>query len=170
MTTSVRMKVARSELTFSTPILAKIAVSAAKIAESTAQNCQDDTSVAFTFASVHEGNSRAWSGYDQLDRADARRIRIGRDELLPGGEQKGAPHHRYAELVHVEGRKAFEHRQRVSGIERNDLDALAMSADSRARASAAEEIEPAQAYRCGSAGRVQHQEHVVGRRLLVGDD
>ena len=41
MMTKVRMKVAKSELTFSTPTLAKIAVSAAKIAERTAQTCQD---------------------------------------------------------------------------------------------------------------------------------
>eukprot|EP00913_Durusdinium_trenchii_P026868 g25203.t1 len=38
--TRVRMKVAKSEFTFSIPILAKIAVSAAKTAERTAQNCQ----------------------------------------------------------------------------------------------------------------------------------
>jgi len=37
--TTVRMKVAKSELTFSTPTLAKIAVKAANTAESTAQNC-----------------------------------------------------------------------------------------------------------------------------------
>ncbi len=42
MTTMVRMKVARSELMFSTPTLAKIAVSAANTAENTAQTCQDD--------------------------------------------------------------------------------------------------------------------------------
>ena len=42
MTTMVRMKVARSELMFSTPTLAKMAVSAAKTADITAQNCQDD--------------------------------------------------------------------------------------------------------------------------------
>src|SRR3974390_1008951 len=41
-TTIVRMKVAMSELISSTPTLAKIAVSAANTAESTAQNCQDD--------------------------------------------------------------------------------------------------------------------------------
>jgi hypothetical protein len=35
------MKVAKSELTFSTPILAKIAVSAANTADSTAHICQD---------------------------------------------------------------------------------------------------------------------------------
>src|SRR6476660_5973857 len=34
------MKVARSELMFATPTLAKMAVNAAKIAESTAHNCQ----------------------------------------------------------------------------------------------------------------------------------
>src|SRR5205807_1001825 len=39
--TIVRMKVAKSELTFSTPTFAKIAVSAAKPAESNAQTCQD---------------------------------------------------------------------------------------------------------------------------------
>ena len=37
--TIVRMNVAKSELTFSTPNFAKIAVSAAKVAESKAQNC-----------------------------------------------------------------------------------------------------------------------------------
>ena len=40
--TIVRMKVAKSEPTFSTPTLAKIAVSAANAAERTAQNCQDE--------------------------------------------------------------------------------------------------------------------------------
>src|SRR5271170_4051097 len=40
-TTIVRIKVARSELMFSTPIFAKIAVSAAKTADNTAQNCQE---------------------------------------------------------------------------------------------------------------------------------
>ena len=39
----VRTKVAKSALTLSTPTLAKIAVSAAKAADSTAQNCQDDS-------------------------------------------------------------------------------------------------------------------------------
>jgi hypothetical protein len=39
-TTSVRISVARSEFTFSTPILAKIAVSAAKSADSAAHTCQ----------------------------------------------------------------------------------------------------------------------------------
>ena len=43
----VRMKVARSELTFSTPTLAKIAVSAANTADSTAQNCHDENALAF---------------------------------------------------------------------------------------------------------------------------
>jgi hypothetical protein len=38
--TIVRMKVAKSGLTLSTPTLAKIAVIAAKMAESAAQNCQ----------------------------------------------------------------------------------------------------------------------------------
>jgi len=37
--TIVRMKVAKSELTFSMPTLAKIAVSAAKAAESSAHSC-----------------------------------------------------------------------------------------------------------------------------------
>src|SRR3546814_19778178 len=37
--TMVRMKVAKSELTFSTPILPKIAASAAKPADSRAQSC-----------------------------------------------------------------------------------------------------------------------------------
>jgi hypothetical protein len=37
----VRMKVAKSELTFSMPILAKIAVSAAKAADNSAQNGQE---------------------------------------------------------------------------------------------------------------------------------
>jgi hypothetical protein len=36
------MKVAKSELMFSMPIFANIAVSAAKIAESTAHACQDE--------------------------------------------------------------------------------------------------------------------------------
>jgi hypothetical protein len=39
------MKVAKSELIFSIPILAKIAVSAANIADNTAQNCQDEKAV-----------------------------------------------------------------------------------------------------------------------------
>jgi hypothetical protein len=39
--TMVRTKVAKSELTFSTPILAKIARSAADAANRTAQNCQE---------------------------------------------------------------------------------------------------------------------------------
>ena len=38
--TMVRMNVAKSELTFSIPTLAKIAVSAAKPADSNAQSCQ----------------------------------------------------------------------------------------------------------------------------------
>ncbi len=38
----VRMKVAKSALTFSMPILAKIAVSAANAADSSAQNCQEN--------------------------------------------------------------------------------------------------------------------------------
>src|SRR3954462_9556623 len=42
------MKVARSELMFATPTLAKIAVNAAKIAESTAHNCQVESTVEFT--------------------------------------------------------------------------------------------------------------------------
>src|ERR1700679_3474207 len=40
-TTTVRMNVARSEPMFSTPIFAKIAVSAANTADSTAHTCQD---------------------------------------------------------------------------------------------------------------------------------
>jgi hypothetical protein len=39
--TTVRTKVAKSVLTFSTPTLAKMAVSAAKIADRSAQNGQD---------------------------------------------------------------------------------------------------------------------------------
>src|SRR6266567_2037080 len=46
-TMTVRMKVARSGLMSSTPTLAKIAVSAAKTAESTAQICQDDSVTGF---------------------------------------------------------------------------------------------------------------------------
>src|SRR5882672_4830033 len=46
------MKVARSELTFSTPTLAKIAVSAAKIADSTAQSCQDENTLELMVAPV----------------------------------------------------------------------------------------------------------------------
>ena len=38
--TTVRIRVAKSELIFSTPILPNRAVSAAKQADSTAQNCQ----------------------------------------------------------------------------------------------------------------------------------
>ena len=45
--TQVRMKVARSELMCATPTLAKMAVSAAKIAESTAHSCQLENAVAF---------------------------------------------------------------------------------------------------------------------------
>jgi hypothetical protein len=37
----VRMNVAKSEATFSTPIFAKIAVSAAKTADTRAHSCQD---------------------------------------------------------------------------------------------------------------------------------
>ena len=37
----MRMSVAKSELTFSTPTLAKIAVSAAKAADASAQNCHE---------------------------------------------------------------------------------------------------------------------------------
>src|SRR5262245_7166322 len=40
--TMVRMNVAKSALTFSTPTLAKIAVSAANTADSTAHSCHDD--------------------------------------------------------------------------------------------------------------------------------
>ncbi len=47
MTTMVRMKGARSELMFSTPTLAKIAVSAAKTADSTAHSCQEESALAF---------------------------------------------------------------------------------------------------------------------------
>src|SRR5580704_9469835 len=47
ITTMVRMKVARSELTFSTPTFAKIAVRAANTADSTAQNCHDENALAF---------------------------------------------------------------------------------------------------------------------------
>ncbi|MGJ0509175.1 MAG: hypothetical protein ACR652_19030 [Methylocystis sp.] len=43
MMTIVRMKVAKSELTPSMPIFAKIAVKAAKAAESKAQSCQKPT-------------------------------------------------------------------------------------------------------------------------------
>src|SRR5665647_3946100 len=43
--TMVRIKVAKSELMFSTPILAKIAVSAAKTADKTAQACQEENTV-----------------------------------------------------------------------------------------------------------------------------
>ena len=39
--TTARMKVAKSELTFSTPILAKMAVNAAKVADSSAQSCHE---------------------------------------------------------------------------------------------------------------------------------
>src|SRR3954462_15002270 len=42
------MKVARSELMFATPTLAKMAVNAAKIAERTAHNCQVENAVEFT--------------------------------------------------------------------------------------------------------------------------
>jgi hypothetical protein len=40
-TTTVRIKVARSEFTFSTPTLTKIAVNAANAADSTAQSSQE---------------------------------------------------------------------------------------------------------------------------------
>src|SRR5690606_31041584 len=40
--TAVRISVAKSELTFSTPTLAKMAVRAAKPAESSAQNCHEE--------------------------------------------------------------------------------------------------------------------------------
>src|SRR6187397_1895388 len=43
--TRVRIKVAKSELMFSIPILAKIAVSAANTADITAQNCQEENAV-----------------------------------------------------------------------------------------------------------------------------
>src|SRR5271166_2336732 len=49
--TIVRTKVAKSEVTFSTPTLAKIAVSAAKAADSTAQVCQ---AVQMLFIAVSE--------------------------------------------------------------------------------------------------------------------
>ena len=43
----MRIKVARSELMFATPTLAKMAVNAAKIADSTAQNCHVENKVEF---------------------------------------------------------------------------------------------------------------------------
>src|SRR4051794_22738106 len=45
--TQVRMKVARSELMCSTPTLAKMAVSAANTADSTAQSCQEENALEF---------------------------------------------------------------------------------------------------------------------------
>ncbi|MBK8211810.1 MAG: hypothetical protein IPK78_19560 [Rhodospirillales bacterium] len=42
--TTVRMKVANSESTVSTPTLAKMAVSAANIADSSAQSCHESES------------------------------------------------------------------------------------------------------------------------------
>lgn len=47
--TTVRMKVARSALTFATPTLAKIAVSAANIADRIAQNCQEESALGVIF-------------------------------------------------------------------------------------------------------------------------
>ena len=46
--TTVLMKVAKSESIFSMPILAKMAVSAAKAADSKAQNCHDIRTVFMT--------------------------------------------------------------------------------------------------------------------------
>ena len=43
--TTVRMKVAKSALTFSTPTFAKIAVRAANTADSTAQSCHVEVKV-----------------------------------------------------------------------------------------------------------------------------
>jgi hypothetical protein len=43
--TMVRMKVAKSELMFSTPTFAKIAVNAANTADMTAQNCHEENAV-----------------------------------------------------------------------------------------------------------------------------
>src|SRR4051812_32760578 len=52
--TIVRTKVAKSEPTFSTPILANIAVSAAKAADRTAQNCHERSADFMTL--------RTWEG------------------------------------------------------------------------------------------------------------
>src|SRR5260370_25875171 len=62
-TITVRIRVARSELMSSTPILAKIAVSAAKTAESTAQGSQDEGKVSglIEFPS-HEPSLRGANG------------------------------------------------------------------------------------------------------------
>ena len=57
----VRTNVAKSELTFSTPTLAKIAVSAANTAERTAQNCQDEKAVGAIAFSIIVPAWRRWA-------------------------------------------------------------------------------------------------------------
>ena len=61
----VRMKVAKSEPTFSMPTLAKMAVSAAKPADSTAQNCQE-ASIALSPRRTDE--VAGWNGHRRFPR------------------------------------------------------------------------------------------------------
>src|SRR5882724_3031722 len=70
-TITVRMKVARSGLMSSTPTFAKIAVSAANTADSTAQTCHDDSASAFMKGSLggrrisrHSGARVKQANYD----------------------------------------------------------------------------------------------------------
>ena len=87
--TIVRRKVAKSELTFSTPILAKIAVNAAKAAERSAQKAQGARSV-FNEVSVIDDYS-AGKRLTQLpaidDAAFLRRVSLDVVGLLPTPEQ-----------------------------------------------------------------------------------
>src|SRR4051812_11476270 len=82
--TMVRMKVAKSELTFSMPILAKIAVSAAKPADSSAQNGQ----VSMTFfmgafcQNWHFGKASILAIHRELSTSDHDRFCNHFEELL----------------------------------------------------------------------------------------
>jgi hypothetical protein len=65
----VRINVARSGLMFSTPTLAKIAVSAAKTADSSAQSCHEENGSAFMIVLIvlacrPDGGSGAWNGFN----------------------------------------------------------------------------------------------------------
>src|SRR5438270_10554505 len=64
----VRMKVARSGLMFSTPTLAKIAVSAAKQADSSAQVCQAEKRAGFMRMADAVYRGSEWDEHDQANR------------------------------------------------------------------------------------------------------
>src|SRR6478609_4433066 len=98
------MKVARSELMFATPTLAKMAVNAAKIAESTAHNCQVENTVEFTNLRSHRRHRAFRSTVLRGQDATVRPAGPASTRLHPFGFKHGHGVRRGDELYQVAGR------------------------------------------------------------------